>query len=69
VSDSQGQQFNATIVVGIAAGPMFPADVKLTPGNSALGWIVFEVPSAARITTAQFSLSSGFGNAGQWQIP
>lgn len=69
VVDSQGQQFNATIVVSIAAGPLLPAEVKIPPGGTALGWIVFEVPKTARITAVQFALSSGFGNAGQWRIP
>jgi uncharacterized protein YceK len=67
--DSQGQQFDATIVDTIAAGPQLPAAVKIGPGSSALGYLTFQVPAASRITGIQFSLSSGFGNTGEWKIP
>ena len=66
--DAEGQQFQATLVSSIAAGPQLPAETKVTSGGFALGWLVFEVPAAAKVASVQFSLSSGFGATGQWQV-
>lgn len=42
--------------------------MDLTPGNSALGVIVFELPAGAKTAMAQFGLDSGFGQKGQWLL-
>ncbi|MGC0337837.1 DUF4352 domain-containing protein [Streptomyces sp. SLBN-8D4] len=69
VIDTQGQQFEATYE-DTAAGPGFPGSVALAPGDTALGFITFEVPLNSTITKAQFTMSSGFsGNTGQWTLP
>ncbi|MFJ8470025.1 DUF4352 domain-containing protein [Streptomyces swartbergensis] len=56
IRDRQGQQFNSTIT-GTAAGPDFGGSVTLTPGDTALGFIVFEVPTASKIDRIQFTLA------------
>ena len=68
VSDASGQQFDPTIVERVAAGPVLPASVKIAPGGTALGYIVFEVPKAAKIKSVQFGTDSGFGETGEWRI-
>ena len=68
VADKQGQQFNATIVSSIKAGPLLPASVKLPPKGKALGYIPFEVPKASTVTATQFSMDSGFGETGEWLV-
>jgi hypothetical protein len=68
VVDDQGQRFDATFMSKISSGPVMPANVKIAPGGKALGWVVFEVPSTFKAAKVQFSLSSGFGNTGQWDI-
>lgn len=68
VRDTQGQQFNSTIA-DTAAGPGFGGSVTLTPGDTALGFLVFEVPTGSKIDTIQFALASGFArDVGQWRV-
>lgn len=44
------------------AGPPFPGDsVKLMPGETAVGFVTFEVPTASKIVRIQCTLDSGFG--------
>jgi hypothetical protein len=66
--DSRGQQYDTAFVDHISAGQQFPATTKITPGQSALGWIVFAVAKHAKITGVQFGEDSGFGQTGQWHV-
>lgn len=68
-ADAQGQQFDPTYMSGISAGPLLPSDLKLAPGGTGLGWIVFQVPTSSTVSAVQFSMDSGFGGTGQWMIP
>jgi hypothetical protein len=68
VRDTKGQQFGSTIT-GTSAGPDFGGSVTLTPGDTALGFIAFEVPTASKIDRIQFALASGFASSiGQWSV-
>src|SRR5690606_7439667 len=68
VADSEGQQFDATFG-DITAGPSMASSLKLKPGAKGLGWIVFEVPEAAKIDTVQFTMNSGFADkTGEWKL-
>lgn len=68
IRDTQGQQFNETFA-DTAAGPGFGGSVTLTPGDTALGFLVFEVPTDSKIDRIQFALASGFArNIGQWRV-
>ncbi|PBC72033.1 uncharacterized protein DUF4352 [Streptomyces sp. TLI_235] len=70
VIDDQGQGFNSSIAAEVTAGPAFPAGVHIAPGDSALGYIAFEVPAASRLAKVQFTLNSGFADqTGQWTVP
>ena len=69
VGDAQGEQFDTAITEGINTGPLLPNQVKLAPGGTVLGWMVFDVPNSTVISQAQFGLNSGFGGTGQWMIP
>ncbi len=68
VIDSEGQQFPATIVTEVKAGPMLPSSVKLAKGGTALGYLAFEVPKAAKIVGVQFGIDSGFGQTAEWVV-
>ncbi|MGW4759699.1 DUF4352 domain-containing protein [Streptomyces chartreusis] len=69
IRDTQGQQFTPS-VQDTAAGPGFGGSVTLTPGDTALGFVAFEVPTNSRIAKVQFALSSGFArNVGEWTLP
>ncbi|MFF7632503.1 DUF4352 domain-containing protein [Kitasatospora sp. NPDC008050] len=68
VLDDKGQSYSA-VVADTTAGPSFPTPANIAPGDSALGFITFEVPSDAKIAKTQFGLDSGFADqAGQWNL-
>jgi hypothetical protein len=67
VLDAEGQQFTSALADS-KAGPNLPGSVKLAPGGTAKGFITFEVPSATKVTGAQFSTKSGFGQTAEWKI-
>jgi Domain of unknown function (DUF4352) len=68
VIDSQGQRFDTTYGE-ITAGPAMSDDLKLPPGDTALGWVVFEVPTTSKIVKVQWAADSGFSDqTGQWQV-
>lgn len=70
VADTQGQRFQATIAGGpLTQGPEMTADLKLPVGETALGWIIFEIPKDAKPKSIQFAMNSGFADhTGQWTI-
>ncbi|WP_371496598.1 DUF4352 domain-containing protein [Kitasatospora sp. NBC_00374] len=69
VIDSTGQGFNAVIAGTSTAGPAFPAGVRVAPGESALGFITFDIPARSAVAKVQFTLESGFAaQTGQWTV-
>ncbi|MEV7975421.1 DUF4352 domain-containing protein [Streptomyces sp. NPDC086519] len=68
ITDTKGQQFQTTFA-DITAGPSMSTAVKLRPGATALGWIVFQVPKGSKLATVQFTMDSGFADqTGEWKI-
>jgi hypothetical protein len=68
VQDDKGQSYNS-VVADTTAGPSFPTPAAIAVGDSALGFITFEVPADTKIAKAQFTLDSGFADqTGQWQL-
>ncbi|GAA2807481.1 hypothetical protein GCM10010441_35330 [Kitasatospora paracochleata] len=66
--DAQGQAYGST-VADTKAGPGFQVPANIAPGESALGFITFEVPKDAKLDKAQFGLDSGFAQqTGQWKL-
>ncbi|WP_329494645.1 DUF4352 domain-containing protein [Kitasatospora herbaricolor] len=69
VIDGQGQGFNADISVTTQAGPAFPAIVNIAPGDTALGFVSFQLPAGSTLAKVQFTLDSGLADAtGQWRV-
>lgn len=69
VVDSQGQVYQADIVDDTTAGDSFPAALTIADGDSALGFITFQVPTGTRIVKIQFGLDSGMADqTGQWNV-
>lgn len=69
IVDSEGQQFDADVVAKTTAGPRLPVSLTITPGNTALGYLTFELPDRSRPVTVQFALNSGFADdVGEWKI-
>lgn len=68
LADGEGQRFGATFAE-VSTGPAMPSDVKLSPGDKALGYVVFEVPKKSKIVSVQFAMDSGFADeTGRWII-
>ncbi|MFE2317043.1 DUF4352 domain-containing protein [Streptomyces sp. NPDC059441] len=68
LADKDGQHFESTFG-DISAGPSMASEVKLKPGGKALGWIVFEVPKASKVSVVQFGMDSGFAEqTGEWKL-
>lgn len=66
--DAQGQAFG-TAIADTKAGPSFQVPANIAPGESALGFLTFEVPKDAVLAKAQFSLDSGIADqTGQWKL-
>ena len=67
--DAAGQTMQQTIVTSTTAGAQMPSSVNLTPGDTALGFVTFDVPAGDKIAQTQYSLHLGLiGTTGQWQI-
>ncbi|MDH6136384.1 hypothetical protein P3T37_005809 [Kitasatospora sp. MAA4] len=68
VLDDQGQSYNS-VVADTTAGQSFAVPANIAAGDSALGFITFEVPQAAKLDKVQFTLDSGFADqTGQWKL-
>lgn len=66
--DAKGQQYDLTFI-DTSLGQNFSGSVKLAPGGTALGVMEFEMPTAEKPVTFQFTLDSGFADqTGQWQL-
>jgi archaellum component FlaG (FlaF/FlaG flagellin family) len=69
VKDGAGQTFQSTIVTSISSGPIMTDSANIAPGDSTLGWIVFQIPKGDKVTTVQFTPLSGMGSdTAQWTI-
>jgi Domain of unknown function (DUF4352) len=67
--DSAGQTYDSSFNE-VSAGQSFGGDTRVNPGDSRLGYVAFEVPKDADITTVQFVPDSGFADdTGQWTMP
>ncbi|MGW9205821.1 DUF4352 domain-containing protein [Embleya sp. NPDC055664] len=62
---ADGQQFGSSFGE-TSAGPAFPSSVSIPPGGVRLGFVTYEVPTAAKITTIQLQISMMSTNTGQW---
>ncbi len=68
VIDGQGQGYQSTLDE-VSAGPSFP-EVRIAPGDSRLGYVVFEVPQSAHLSKVQFVPDSGMASdTGEWRLP
>lgn len=68
VADTAGQNYDVTFVTATAAGPQMDSGLNLAPGNTALGYLTFEVPTGVKLATVQYRLSAGLGQVGQWSV-
>ena len=64
--DTAGQQFDADIVTVTTAGPSLPSDTTIAPGQSASGFLTFQLPTGSTLAAVRFATDSGSGSTGQW---
>lgn len=66
--DDEDQQYDEALSE-IALGASIGTSVKLAPGSSRKGYLVFSVPKKTKLSKFQFTLDSGFGpQAGEWLL-
>lgn len=66
--DSDGQRFTG-VNASTEAGPAFPDTVTLNPGDTATGFVTFQVPKDAGLAAVQFALNGGLADdVGQWSL-
>jgi hypothetical protein len=53
---------------GTGAGADMPSSVNLTPGDQALGYVAFSVPTGQKITQVQYTLAGLDDHVAQWTI-
>lgn len=59
--DEQGQQYLAGFF-DIASGPGFDGNVTIVPGDTRVGFVVFEVPEGITVVKMQMALDFGFAD-------
>lgn len=68
VIDSEGQEYTASLF-GEIAGAQNISSTTIAPGDLRKGFVIFEVPSKAKIVKLQMSLDSGFADHhGEWSL-
>jgi hypothetical protein len=67
--DAAGQSMKQAFLTSTTAGAQLDSSTSLAPGDKALGFETFDVPSGDKIAQVQYSLNGGlYGNSGEWQI-
>lgn len=67
--DAAGQNLQEAFVTSTTAGAQLSSSVNLTPGDKALGYITFDVPTGDKVAQTQYSPNLGVSSTtGQWQI-
>ena len=68
-TDAAGQTMQQAIVTSTTAGAQMSSSVNLAPGDTALGYVTFNVPNGDSIAKAEYSLNLGVaGGTGEWQV-
>jgi hypothetical protein len=63
-----GAQYDTTAFADF--NPSLDGSFRIPPGQTRVGWIVYEVPRNAKLDLMQLTLSSGFADqTAQWKLP
>jgi len=68
VIDGSGQHYDAAYARPTTAGVEFPTSLAVRPGDTALGYVSFEVPNGSRVVTVQFTMTFS-DDIGEWTVP
>jgi hypothetical protein len=71
VLDKAFHSYSVDIAGDTTAGPGFPSDgVNIGPGETADGFVLFQVPTGTPVTEVKLGLDYGFGgDTGEWLVP
>lgn len=70
--DQASHSYSIDLAGDTSAGPGFPSDlVNIAPGESADGFVSFQIPQGTPVTEVKLGLDYGFGTAdtGEWLVP
>lgn len=68
IADDKSQRFDSDFNE-VSAGPAMASEIKLAPGDKAVGYVNFQVPKTSKVTRIQFTADSGFANeTGEWTV-
>lgn len=67
VKDALGESFDVDFA-DTTAGASMDSGLKLAPGDTALGFLTFQVPDGQKIAQVQYSVSLFGGNVAQWMV-
>jgi hypothetical protein len=63
-----GAQYDSTAFADFS--PSLDGHFNIPPGQTRIGWLVYEVPRAAKLGLMQLTLSSGFADqTAEWRLP
>lgn len=70
VKDAAGQSFDPEIMVSATkAGEQMSSSINLAPGDKALGFLTFQVPTGDKVAVVQYKLNAGMaGDVGEWTV-
>lgn len=68
LKDAAGETFTASITSETSAGQALDSGLTLSPGDTALGFVVFEVPDGLKAAQVQYLVNTVGGNVAQWTI-
>ena len=66
--DALGQVYSIDFGSDTTAGQALDSGLNLAPGDSTLGYAVFQVPTGQKITKVQYTLTPIGGSVAQWTI-
>lgn len=66
--DSAGQQYQSDLGTTIAEGVSLNSSLNLAPGDTTLGFEVFEVPKGTKLAQVQYQLDFFVGSTAEWRI-
>ena len=70
LADAGGHSYNPSLSDSAAGPPIPNAQINVAPGETADGFITFEVPTGQKPAGFKFTMDSGFASdTGAWQIP
>lgn len=70
VIDQNDQRFEGSPLQPTTAGAELPIDLRVRPGDTAVGYVTFEVEDGSRTVAVQYTMSHGLSDdVGEWKVP